>query len=68
MTERGGFDQPNAYHGVISDPGSHASMRSAATRLHGQFILALAQVHDMPEQPVRCPISITDLDHDFRTD
>jgi hypothetical protein len=40
-------------------------MRSAAAHLGGQLILAFAQVDDMPEQTVRCPLDITDLDDHF---
>ena len=31
----------------------------------GQLILALAQVDDMPEQTVRGPLDVTDLDDHF---
>jgi hypothetical protein len=42
-----------------------ASIRSAAAHLDGQLILALAEVDDMPEQPVWCPFDIADLNDHF---
>src|SRR5437870_527386 len=42
-----------------------ATMRWAAAHLAGQLILALAQVDDMPEQTVRRPFDIADLDDHF---
>ena len=42
------------------------SMRSAAAHLGRQLILALSQVHDMPQQAIGRPFHITDFDDHFR--
>ena len=44
---------------------SLAAMRWATAHLVGQLILALAQIDDMPEQTVRGPLDVTDLDDHF---
>ena len=44
---------------------SLASIRSAAMHLHGQLIVALAQINDVPQQTVRRPLDIADLDDHF---
>jgi hypothetical protein len=43
-------------------------MRWAAAHLSGQLIFTLAQVNDMPEQAVRRPFHIPDLDDHFGPD
>ena len=40
-------------------------MRSATAHLDGQLILALTQIDNMPEQTVRRPFDIADLDDRF---
>jgi hypothetical protein len=37
-------------------------MRSVAAHLVGEFIFALAQIDDMPQQPIGRPFDKTDLD------
>src|SRR5690242_12375400 len=45
-----------------------ASMRSVPTHLGSRLILALAQVNHVPEQTVRRPFDIADLDDHFGLD
>ena len=40
-------------------------MRWTAAHLGSQLILSLAQINDMPEQTVRRPLGIADLDDHF---
>ena len=40
-------------------------MRWAAAHLGGQLVSALAQVDDVPEQTVRHPLDVADLDDHF---
>src|SRR5580700_6811238 len=48
-------------------PGSSlASIRSASAHLGSRLISALAQIDDMPEQTVRCPLDVTDFDDHLR--
>jgi hypothetical protein len=43
-------------------------MRSASAHLGSQLIFALTLVDDVPEQPIRRPFHITDLDDHFGPD
>ena len=43
-----------------------ASIRSAAAHLDGQLILALAEVDDMPQQPVRRPFAVANFYNHLR--
>ena len=38
-------------------------MRWITAYLDGRLVLALAQIDDMPEWAVRCPLGVADLDH-----
>jgi hypothetical protein len=48
------------FHGA--DEGPQRGMRSFAADFDGRLILALAQIDDMSQQPVRRPFGVADLD------
>jgi hypothetical protein len=45
-----------------------SSTRSFAAHLDCRFVLALAQIHNMPEQTVRRPLDVADLGDHFGPD